>query len=93
METTSKQLKKRGSQFVAIGCLLIILGSAATFLSPTADFWRGFIHGLSIIANLCGIVFLIIARRYAKKEGRLRHEEEVALALESAETQHTATEA
>ena len=76
MEINSKQLKKRGGLFVAIGCLLIIFGNAITFTWPTTDFWRGFIHGFSVVANLCGIIFLVYAWRCAKREGRLLKEEE-----------------
>ena len=85
MEINSKQLKKRGGLFVAIGCLLIIFGNALSFTWPTTDFWRGFIHGFSVIANLCGIVFLVIAWRYAKKEGRLQKEEESEVLSSEAE--------
>ena len=75
-----------------IGSLLIILGSAATFIWPTADFWRGFVQSLSIISNLCGIGFFITAKRYAKREGRMQKEEEDESMLKSADSQQAATE-
>ena len=70
MEPTQKKLNKMGGLFVGMGFLLVALGSAITFWLPTADFWRGFIHGFSLVANLAGIIFFVTAWRRCRSVAR-----------------------
>ena len=70
MEPTQKKMNKMGGLFMGMGCLLVALGSAITFWLPSADFWRGFIHGFSVVANLAGIIFFVTAWRRCRGVAR-----------------------
>ena len=86
METNKQPNKKRSALFVAIGCLMIVLGNAISFVEPLPDFWRGFFHGFSILANLVGVVFCISAWWLAKRES---HEQKN---MENEELEHVVEE-
>ena len=60
--------KKRGLLHVVLGSLLILFGNAISFVVPAADFWKGFVHGLSVVADLTGLVILLVAFRGRNKE-------------------------
>jgi len=70
MKPEPKQMNKMGGLFVGMGCLFVALGSAITFKLPSAEFWRGFVHGFSVVANLTGIVFFVTAWRRARNVAR-----------------------
>ena len=59
--------KNRRLLFIALGSLLILSGNVISFVVPAADFWKGFIHGLSVVANLTGLVVLLVAFRERKR--------------------------